>query len=117
MENIIDYYEEEVKLTSIFSIDSINKDKCSSSGKFTLTGSFSDDISKSMKFDLALAYPSYEVKCEFDEAEKDETIEMTCKLHSSFKMAESIIFEQKLIKKKNKEIFIIKKKNSNFHNK
>ena len=94
LENIVDYYEEEVKITPLFTIDSIsNIEKCSSSGKFTLIGSFSDDISESMKFDLTLAYPSNEVKCEFDEAEKGEKIEMTCKLHKSFKLAESIVIE------------------------
>jgi hypothetical protein len=67
-----------------------------------------------MKFDFTLTYPLTEVKCEFDEAEKNEVIEMTCKLHTSFSLVESILIEQKLIKKKNKEIFIIQKKEFTF---
>ena len=38
-------------------------------------------MTKSMKFDLTLTYPLTEVKCEFDEAEKKNVIEMTCKFH------------------------------------
>ena len=73
-------------------------------------------MTKSMKFDLTLTYPLTEVKCEFDEAEKKNVIEMTCKLHSAFSLAESIIIEQKLINKKNKEIFIIQRKEFTFTN-
>ena len=113
LEYIADYYEEEVKPTPLFTIDNINIEKCSS-GKFILTGYFSDDMSESMKFDLTLTYPLTEVKCEFDEAEKNEVIEMTCKLHSSFSLVESILIEQKLIKRKGKEIFIIQRKEFTF---
>ena len=113
LEYIADYYEEEVKPTPQFTINSINVEKCSS-GKFILTGYFSDDITESMKFDFTLTYPLTEVKCEFDEAEKNEVIEMTCKLHTSFSLVESILIEQKLIKKKNKEIFIIQRKEFTF---
>ena len=109
LEYIVDYFEEEVKPTPLFTISEIDMNKCKSNGKFILTGSFSDDIDESIKFDFNLAYPANEVKCEFDEATKGQTIEMTCKLHSAFSLAESIIIEQKLIKKKNKEIFIVKK--------
>ena len=113
LENVVDYLEEEEKVIPIFNIESINMEKCSSSGIFTLTGSFSEDITESMIFDFALTYPSIEVKCELDEAEKGEKIEMTCKFHSSFALVENILIEQKLIRKKYKEIFIIQKKNSN----
>ena len=114
LENIVDYFEEEVKPTPLFTISEIDMNKCKSNGKFILTGSFSDDIDESIKFDFNLAYPANEVKCEFDEATKGQTIEMTCKLHSAFSLAESIIIEQKLIKKKNKEIFIIQRKEFTF---
>ena len=113
LENIVYYLEEEVKIIPINNIESIIIEKCSSFGKFTLIGSFSEDITKSMKFDFVLTYSSNEVKCEFDKAVKGEKIEMICKLHSSFELVESILIEQKLIRKKYKEIFIIQKKNSN----
>ena len=114
LENVVDYLEEEEKVIPIFNIESINMEKCSSSGIFTLTGSFSEDITESMIFDFALTYPSNEVKCELDEAEKGEKIEMTCKFHSSFELVESILIEQKIIRKKYKEIFIIQKKEFKF---
>ena len=113
LENIVYYLEEEVKIIPINNIESIIIEKCSSFGKFTLIGSFSEDITKSMKFDFVLTYSSNEVKCEFDKAVKGEKIEMICKLHYSFELVESILIEQKLIRKKYKEIFIIQKKNSN----
>ena len=114
LENVVDYLEEEEKVIPIFNIESINMEKCSSSGIFTLTGSFSEDITESMIFDFALTYPSNEVKCELPEAEKGENIEITCKLHSSFELVESILIEQKIIRKKYKEIFIIQKKEFKF---
>ena len=80
LEYITDYDEEEVKSTTLLTIDTINVEKCSS-GKFFLNGYFSDDMTKSMKFDLTLTYSLTEVKCEFDEAEKKNVIEMTCKFH------------------------------------
>ena len=39
---------------------------------------------------------------------------MTCKFHSSFELVESILIEQKIIRKKYKEIFIIQKKEFKF---
>ena len=118
LENVVDYLEEkELKILLIFNIESINMKKCSSTGKFTLIGSFSDDITESIIFDFILTYPSNEIKCELDKAEKSEKIEISCKLHSSFELVESILIEQKIIKKKYKEIFIIQKKRIQISNK
>ena len=33
-----------------------------------------------MKFDLPLTYPSAEIKCEFDEANANEKMEIVCKI-------------------------------------
>ena len=107
--DIVDYYEQEVKPTPLFTISSVNMDKCSTNGKFTIRGSFSDDMTDSIKFDFYITYPSSEVNCEFNGAKKSDTIEMTCKVYTEFNSVEKILIEQKLIKKKNKEIFIIQK--------
>ena len=107
--DIVDYYEQEVKPTPLFTISSVNMDKCSTNGKFTIRGSFSDDMNDSIKFDFYMTYPSSEVNCEFNGAKKSDTIEMTCKVYTEFNSVEKILIEQKLIKKKNKEIFIIQK--------
>ena len=104
---VVDYYEEEVKVTPTFTSNNLYIDGCNTTGKFFLSGSFSDDV-KSMKIDLVLTYPLTDVKCEFDDAEKNEIINMTCKVHVGFYYVENIFFEQRLIKKKNKEMFIIK---------
>ena len=114
LENIIDYYEEDTPMIPFFTINSINASECSSEGKFIMSGYFSEDMNESLKFDFFLDYPASEVKCEFDEAEKNEIIEMTCKLHFNFRLVESFIIEQKLIKKKYKEIFVIQQKQIDF---
>ena len=106
---VVDYYEEEVKPTPLFTINNLYIDGCNTTGKFIISGSFSDDM-ESMKFDLVLTYPSTEIKCEFDDAEKNEIINMTCKVNVGFEYVEAIFFEQRLIKKKNKEMFIVKVK-------
>ena len=95
---VVDYYEEEVKPTPLFTINNLYIDGCNTTGKFIISGSFSDDM-ESMKFDLVLTYPSTEIKCEFDDAEKNEIINMTCKVNVGFEYVEAIFFEQRLIKK------------------
>ena len=87
--NIVDFYEEEVKITPSFIIDSVDMDECGSTGKFIFKGSFTDDITESIKFDLLMTYPESEVKCEYIEAKKNENVEMTCKVHEGFKSVEA----------------------------
>ena len=111
---IVDYYEEEIKIPPFFNIDSVNIDECNTKGKLIFNGSFSDDVNYSIKFDLLLTYPLTEFKCELPGGKKDEQIEITCKAHVGFELVEALIIEQKMIKKKNKEIFIIKKKEIDF---
>ena len=62
-------------------------------------------------------YPLSEAKCEFDETKKNNKIDIVCKVHEGFKLVEAFIFEQKIIKKKNKEMFIINKKEISFDTK
>ena len=112
--NIVDFYEEEVKITPSFIIDSVDMDECGTTGKFIFKGSFTDDITESIKFDLLMTYPESEVKCEYIEAKKNENVEMTCKVHEGFKSVEALIIEQVLVKKKNKEMFIIQRKEIQF---
>ena len=107
--DIVDYYEEEIKPTPIFTISSVNMDKCNTNGKFIIQGTFSDDMTDSIKFDFYMTYPLSEINCEFNGAKKSDTIEMTCKVYTEFNSVEKILIEQKLIKKKNKEIFILQK--------
>ena len=53
-------------------------------------------------------------QCEFDETKKNNKKEIVCKVHDVFKLVEALMLEQKLIKKKNKEMFIINKKDISF---
>ena len=101
---------EDIKITPFFNIDSINMDNCAKQGKLILKGSFSDDIDLSIKFDLLLTYPLEEMKCEIDKPKKNEQVEVVCKVHIGFYSVETFIIEEKIIHKKNKELFIIKRK-------
>ena len=109
--DIVDYLEEKVKINPIFNIDNIkDDDTCGDTGKFILVGTTTDDISEDIKFDLPLTYPNDIIKCEMISSKKNDKIEITCKSLFGFKDVENIIFEQRLIIKKHKEIIIIPNK-------
>jgi len=112
--DIYDYYEEDIKITPVFNITSIELDNCASQGKLILRGYFSDEIDLSIKFDLLLTYPLTEMKCELDKAKKNEPIEIVCKVHIGFGLVEAFIIEEKIMQKKNKELFIINRKEFDF---
>ena len=50
------------------------------------------------------------MKCELDKTKENEPIEIVCKVHVWFGIVEAFIIEEKIIQKKNKELFIIKRK-------
>ena len=56
---------------------------------------------------MPLTYPTAEIKCEFDEANANEKMEIVCKVQSEFTSVEKFIIEPRLIKKKNQEMFFI----------
>ena len=70
-----------------------------------------------MRTDLLLNYPISEAKCEFEETKKNNKNEIVCKVHEGFKLVEAFMLEQKLIRQKNKEMFIINKKDISFNTK
>ena len=107
--NIIDYYKNEKEniIPPTFEPSSIYANNCKNSGKIYLEGKFSDKIDEEMKFDLPLTYPNAEVKCQLYEANKNEIVNMTCKVQSKFDSVDYFIIEPKLIKKKNQEMFFI----------
>ena len=112
--DIVDYLEEEVKINPIFNIDYIkDSDTCGETGKFILVGATTDDITEDFKFDLPLTYPNDILKCEMIASKKNDKIEITCKSTFGFKDVQNIIFEQRLITKKNKELVIIPNKQIN----
>ena len=112
--DIVDYLEEEVKIKPIFNIDYIkDSDTCGETGKFILVGATTDDITEDVKFDLPLTYPNDILKCEMIASKKNDKIEITCKSTFGFKDVQNIIFEQRLITKKNKELVIIPNKQIN----
>ena len=110
----IDYYEEENKIyiPPSFQISSVeNLDKCNTEGKFRIKGKFSSDINDQMTFMLPLTFPSSEVKCKVYETKAEEEVEIICKIQKGFKLVDTFVIEDRMIKKRHKEMIFIKNKN------
>ena len=109
LSNVIDYYEEETAINTL-NLESIDADKCNTTGKLTIKGSFLDDFEEELNFDLPLVYPNTELKCQINKATANTVIEIICKTKTEFKSVDSIVIEPRIIKKKNKELFLIQGK-------
>ena len=83
-------------------------------GKIKIIGKFNKDITEKMTFNLPLSFPSTNIKCEVEEATKDMETELTCKVQKEFKKVKSFVVEQRIIKKRHREIVIIKYKKYDF---
>ena len=104
--NVIDYYEENNEINT-FTLESIDVDKCNTTGKLKIKGSFSNDFEEEINFDLPLTYPNVELKCELKKVTQKTVINIECKSKSDFKSVDSIVIEPRIIKKKNQELFMI----------
>ena len=116
LENIIDYYETQVEV-NVLTLESIDMDKCNTTGKLTIKGTFSNEITEKINFDLPLSYPNEEFKCELNEVSANTLTTITCKAFSTIISIENIVIEKKMIKKKSKELFIISGKSFNLNGK
>jgi len=121
----LDYSEEENKneFPPTFQPESLDlTNKLCTRGKFKIKGKFTSDVTEEMTFDLPLSYPTSNVKCKVDEAKANEEVEVNCKVEKAFKKVNSLVIENRLIKKKSKEMVFINKKSfkldkeSNFEN-
>ena len=84
-------------------------------GKIKIIGKFNQDITEKMTFDLPLSFPSANIKCEVEEATKDVETELTCKAQKGFKKVKSFVVEQRTIKKRHREMVMIKYKKYDFN--
>ena len=112
----LDYSEEENKnkLPPTFIPEKLLlTDKPCSKGKFKIKGKFTSDVTEEMKFNLPLSYPTSKIKCKIDEAKANEEVEVNCKVEKSFKKIKSLVFENRLVKKKSKEMLFMSKKSFN----
>ena len=109
LENIVDYFETEVEVNTL-TLENIDLDKCDTTGKLTITGSFSNDFKENINFDLPLTYPDAEFKCELNAVSGNTLTTITCKSYTTIISIENVVIEKKMIKKKNKELFIIEGK-------
>ena len=93
----------------VFKIGKIDLGKCKDKGKLKITGKFTENIEEEMTFDLLFSFPISKVKCTVESANKNEDIEISCKMQKvkKFSTFKSIILEPRLIKKKRKEMLFI----------
>ena len=84
-------------------------------GKIKIIGKFNKDITEKMTFDLPLSFPSAIIKCEVEKATKDVETELTCKVQKGFKKVKNFVVEQRTIKKRHREMVIIKYKKYDFN--
>ena len=108
---VVDYHKEEnkVKVPPTFKITRIEDvEQCRKKSKFKIFGKFNQHISKVLKFDLPLTFPASKIKCKVTEAKKDEEVELECKVLKEFTKVKNFVFEQRMIKKRKKEVVLVK---------
>ena len=107
----IDFSVEENKeiVPPSFKVTNINMDGCNTRGKLTVTGTFSEEITEEMTFDLPFSFPKAKAKCTVDEAQANTEVQIICKMNKvrKFLKFKSFIIEPRLIKKKSMEMLYI----------
>ena len=114
---VIDFYEEINKnkfppILEIISLQGI--EECSGNGKFIMIGIFSEDITEEIIFTFSLSFPKVKVKCTIDEAQKNVEVLINCKVQKKFTKVKSLVINQRMIRKRNKELFFLKSKTFDF---
>ena len=115
----VDYSKKKNKkiLPPTFQITSVMKDiktLCPAKGKFRLQGKFTQKIDKKMNFMLPFAFPLSNVKCKVHEAQPGEEVEVSCKVLKKLKKVSSFVFEERMVKKRHKEMVLVKKFKEDF---
>ena len=109
---VIDYSlaQNKNKKPPTFSITEFNKDFCEKKGKLKVTGTFTEAIEEEMIFELPFSFPASKVKCKVDKATKGKAVDVTCKMQKVKKGVKfnSFVLEPRVIKKKSKEMLLIK---------
>ena len=107
----IDFSVEENKeiVPPSFKVTNINMDGCNTRGKLTVTGTFSEEITEEMTFDLPFSFPKAKAKCTVDEAQANTEVQIICKMNKvrKFLKFKSFVIEPRLIKKKSMEMLYI----------
>ncbi len=91
-----------------FEVTSFNLSSCAETGKFKVKGTFSEDITEELTFNIPFSFPSSEIKCTVKNVTKDEEVEIKCKVQKGFRKVKSFVLEPRLIKKKCVEKLYIK---------
>ena len=95
-----------------FKIRKLDLGKCKGKGKLKVEGMFSENIEEEMTFELPFSFPTSRIKCKVETANKNEDVEITCKMQKlkKFSRFKSFILEPRLLKIKRKEIMFIESK-------
>ena len=110
---VIDYSSPVNKLNTlpILEISKIDSKNCQNKGKIRLTAKFNEDFNQKIDFDIPLSYPILSIKCSNTKAKANIEVIIDCKVQKEFSDVDRFIIEPTIIKKKNKEFFIVSKTN------
>jgi len=109
----IDYFNNDEPTPNTLEITSINLNKCQEKGKIRISGVFAEKNEQKIDFEIPLSYPSSSLKCTAPQTEESNMeVSMDCKVQKEFYNSKQITIEQTIVKKKNKEIFLIKSYNT-----
>ena len=112
----IDYFNNDESTPNTLNITSINLKKCQEKGKIRISGIFAEKNEQKIDFEIPLSYPSSSLKCTAPQTEESNMeVSMDCKIQKEFYNSKQITIEQTIVKKKNKEIFLIKSYNTSIN--
>jgi hypothetical protein len=94
--------------TPLLTITKIESNLCQKYGRLTLKVSLDQDNWKKFDIDFTLSYPSTSFKCTVPKLNKNTEVSMLCRIQKEFSDSSGLLIEQTTIKKKNKEILLIK---------
>jgi len=89
-------------------INDIETNLCNKYGKLTIIGKFDTDINEEYDFDLTFSYPSATIKCTVPSSKINIQTSISCYSKNDFNGDSQILIEYMTIKKKYKEILLIK---------
>ena len=87
------------------------EDKNDNKGIIRLTAKFNENFNQKIDFDIPLSYPILSIKCTNPKANANIEFTIDCKVQKEFSNVDRLIIEPTIIKKKNKEFFIVSKTN------
>ena len=93
-----------------FNIKKIDSGLCARKGKMIVTGTFDQDITEELTFEIPLSFPMTDIKCTVESATANTQVDLTCKIQKVKRFAKfkRFVFEPRMIKNKKKAVVFVK---------